>query len=310
MDELHLFRFPVPQRGRPFQRIEVILVEFAFRHRGCLAHGELCGPRSHNPAHHSPWLEFAHVAGHQLDPRVRKRFSALVVERHPGHHVQHVPVLRRYDVVIRLPFHSAGHVAQLHRRARRFVRFDLPVERRLQDRVVRQRRKHRHARQRKLQFTVDLDDRLPGPALRVSVLLHRVLLPVLRHRGVVRHVAAAHDLSRHHHVFSVFVFGYEFNRFSFVQPQQQLLRHGIVPVVLLQHRQPPGPARVPQDQRVGFQVRRDVRKRHVVLPRLELQQDHLPHHGKHLVVNGQRSLPRRFRSSHAHHSRRSQSQYG
>ena len=297
------------QRRWAFERVQVIFIKGFFGHRRpCLHRSNRSG--SHHGFHivDATLLNLVHIARHQLDPRVPKSFSALIIERHPAHQFEVRALGGRYDVVTRFPIHPSGHVTQFRGGAPGFVRIQFPRKRRLQDRVVRQRRKNRLTGQSELQLPIHFDHRLSRAFLYVGGL--RLVIPLPVHGGSVRHESAANDFSLHDR----FVRRYEVNRLSLIQGQQQLFGHGIVPVVLLENPQMPPFLERSQKNRVRFQVPGNVRDFHVILTGLQFHLESLAHHGELLVVNRQRRrhcrcgiiLPGVFRSRR--HSRERQQQ--
>jgi len=93
-------------------------------------------------------LHLIHIAGHQLDVRAIELFAALVVERRPAHQIHGVADLRRDDIVIGAPAHTAGNIAQFGIEFRRLSGIEDPVERGLENRVVAKRGEDRLPRPR------------------------------------------------------------------------------------------------------------------------------------------------------------------
>ena len=57
-------------------------------------------------------LELIDVSGHELDVGVGKGLSGLVVQRHPAHDIQQVAVDGRDHIVVGVPAHAAGDIAE------------------------------------------------------------------------------------------------------------------------------------------------------------------------------------------------------
>jgi len=65
---------------------------------------------------HSGLLKLAHFSSHQLDARIFKSLSALVIHRYPTDDVNEIALLGCHDVVVCFPGHSARDVGELHRK--------------------------------------------------------------------------------------------------------------------------------------------------------------------------------------------------
>ena len=277
-DELHLLLLAVAQRRGPRNRVEMKFVEGFFGDGGSF-HG-IHRHRLHHVAAspHQPVLRLnlVHVARHQLDLRVAERRPAVVVHRDPAEYVHIVTLLRRDEVVVRLPRESARDVAHLGVELRRFRRLQQPVERGLENCVVAQTRKQRLPRQTELQLAVHLDNGLL--------------------RAAAGHEAAADDLAGnqlacrrvvlHAHVL-------EINRLALVQREQQFLRDGVVAVILLQDLHHAFASSVAQDDRIRLDVRRRAREPHLVHARLEVERHGIADDREVLVVDGERRLRQR-----------------
>src|SRR6266581_8240188 len=79
----------------------------------------------------------------------------------------------------------------------------------------------------------------------------------------------------------------EINRLTFVEGQKQLLRDGIITVVLLQNLETTAGVERAQDHGIWLEVRGDVSDLHVVYAQLQIERHLLPHDRKLLVVNRQ-----------------------
>ena len=271
--ELHLLGLAVMQRGGKRQVVQMVVFErslghLGFRHESADDEATLRGGRIWRRRAH-----LVHIAGHQLDPRVIELLTALVIERHPADQIERVARLRRHHVVIGVPGHAAGHVAQLGIELRRHAGVDDPIECRLEDRIVAQRRKDGFPGQRELQLAVDLDDRL------AIARTGRCL--------VVRHVPAAHDFAGHNARGTVLQVDHEVNRLAFVKIQQQFLRNGIGAIVLLQNHQGALAGGVAQNHRIGLQARGGAGKAHRVGAGVQVQRQSFADHSEVLVIDSE-----------------------
>src|SRR6266536_4671407 len=154
---------------------------------------------------------------------------------------------------------------------------ELPAERGFEDRIARERGEERLAGQSEAQHTVNFDDGLAHAGLRVAV--------VLRVAGT-GDISAADDLTLDG--FELFAaLREEGDRLAFVEREQQFLRDRVVAVTLLENLQRAS-GQVAQDDRVGFQVRRDAGEVYVVDAGGQVERQILAGDEEILVVDGER----------------------
>ena len=87
---------------------------------------------------HLPRLNLAHIARHQLDPRIIKSFPALVVHGDPAHQVNDIAFIGSDDVVVRFPGQPPSNVGKLGANRPSLIRRQQPLECRLEDRLIAQ----------------------------------------------------------------------------------------------------------------------------------------------------------------------------
>ncbi len=238
----------------------------------CFVHGAI------GPAGQGARLNLVDVAGHQLDVCVLKRLAALVAHGDPAHHVEKIGLAFRvvgdHQVVVGLPAHAAGDVGDFGVELAGIVGLEKPAEGWFEDGIARQRGEQRLARQAEAQHAVHFDDGL-------SV---RGLLIVLRVVGAGDITAAHHlafdDLVRLHQ---------ELDGLAFIERKQQLLRDGIIAVILFQDLQCTS-GRIAQDHGIRLQVRRNAGILGAIHARTEVKWHIFPRHKEILVVDGERGL--------------------
>ena len=152
-----------------------------------------------------------------------------------------------------------------------------PAQGRLEDRVAGERRKQRLAGQSEAQHAIHFDDGLG----------ERRLLIVLR-VVAAGNVSAAHDLAFDDFLL-VGTLHQEVDGLAFVERKQQLLRDGIVAVILFQHLQR-ATGRIAQDDGIRLQMRGNAGKLRMVYTRLEIERHILARHKEILVVDGECGL--------------------
>ncbi|SRR6266478_9424007 len=99
------------------------------------------------------------------------------------------------------------------------------------------------------------------------------------------HVTAANDFARHDPCGAVFFSLEEIDGLSFIEGKKQLLRYGIIAVVLFKNLKTTSGVERAEDHGVGFEVSGDVGDLNVVNARTQVERELLPHDGELLVVN-------------------------
>ena len=106
--------------------------------------------------------------------------------------------------------------------------------------------------------------------------------------GVVWYVATADDFALHD-ANAAIVMGFEkINRLPLVQGKKQLLRDGIVTIVLLENLEPTTTVLRTQDYGIGFQVGSDIGDLNMIYACAQIQRELLAHDRKLLVLNRKR----------------------
>ena len=215
-------------------------------------------------------LNLVHVARHEFDLRAGKGRAAGVFHGDPTDEVDHVLGLGRDNVVARFPRQPAGDVGQLGVELRGGGRVQFPGKRGLELGVGAERGKARLAGQRELQPALHLDDRL--------------------HSFSSGHIAAANDFARDHAIRFLRLLRHEIDRLPLEEREQQLLRDGVIAIVLFEDLQRHLACRVAQDHGVRLDLRGHAGEAHVIDAGLELQRHGLAQHGEALVVDGERRV--------------------
>jgi len=256
-EEFDLLGFLMEEGGRALQGVEVEVVEGFFGHFG-FVHGH--GGNGHSCHVSAGWRgDFIHIPREEFDFGVLEIASGLVLHGDPADDFEGVAFFRCDDVVAGLPCESTGDVGEFGLGFYGLGGLDFPDEAGFEDGVVAEGGKEGFSGEAELDFPVDFDD-----------------------GGLIG--CGADDFSPHDAVGFGDLAHEEIDFLSFGEREQELLRDGIVAVVLLENAQR-GAGGIAEDHGIWLEEAGGTIKDKLASAGREVERQGIADDGEVLIVN-------------------------